>query len=109
MLLGGRALFSNRSVICQSPESKLVPKDSASPLVSQNGDKIFLEFSGSSETRATETGAKRGTYHGTSRIVGGTGRFSNIRGYLVEVAKFDTHPRTGYNLGEARGEYWFEQ
>jgi hypothetical protein len=77
--------------------------------VTDKGNKIFLEFSGSSETRPTETGSKRGTYRGTARFVGGTGQFSKIRGYLVEEAKYDTDPKTGYNFGEFRGEYWFEQ
>ncbi len=78
-------------------------------LVTDKGNKIFLEFSGTSETRPTETGSKRGTYRGTARFVGGTGQFSNIRGYLVEEAKYDTDPNTGYNFGEFRGEYWFDQ
>jgi len=78
-------------------------------LVTDKGNKIFLEFSGSSETRPTETGSKRGTYNGTARFVGGTGQFLKIRGYLVEEAKYDTDPKTGYNFGEFRGEYWFEQ
>ena len=78
-------------------------------LVTDKGNKIFLEFSGSSETRPTETGAKRGTYSGTARFVGGTGQFSTIRGYLVQEAKYDTDPKIGYNFGEFRGEYWFAE
>ena len=78
-------------------------------LVTDKGNKIFLEFSGSSETRPTDTGSKRGTYNGTARFVGGTGSFSNIRGYLVDSTKYDTDPKTGYNVGDFNGEYWFEQ
>ena len=77
--------------------------------ITDKGNKIFTENTGTSETQPTETGSKRGTYNGTSRIVGGTGRFSKIRGNLVEVTKFDTDPKTGYNAGESHGEYWFEQ
>jgi hypothetical protein len=77
--------------------------------ITDKGNKIFVENTGTSETRQTETGSKRGTYNGTSRIVGGTGRFSKIRGNLVEVTKFDTDPKTGYNAGESHGEYWFEE
>ena len=77
-------------------------------LVTDKGNKIFLEFSGTSETRPTETGSRRGTYNGTARITGGTGPFSNIRGYLVDSTRYDTDPKTGYNIGEFRGEYWFE-
>lgn len=73
------------------------------------GSKIFIEYSGTSESQATETGSKRGTYHGTARIVGGTGRFAKIRGILVDVTKFDTDPKAGYNVADSRGEYWFEQ
>ena len=78
-------------------------------LITDKGNKIFLEFTGTSESQATETGSKRGTYHGTSRFVGGTGRFSKIRGYLVEVSKFDTDSKAGYTVADSRGEYWFEQ
>jgi hypothetical protein len=77
--------------------------------VTDKGNKIFLQFSGSSETRVTETGFKRGTYRGAALFVGGTGQFLTIRGYLVQKAKYDTDPKTGYNLGEFRGQYWFEQ
>ena len=78
-------------------------------LITDKGNKIFLQTIGTSESQATETGSKRGTYHGTARFTGGTGRFSKIRGTLVDVAKFDTDPKTGYNLLDSRGEYWFEQ
>jgi hypothetical protein len=77
--------------------------------VTEKGDKIFGEYSGTSESITTESGAKRGTYHGTARWIGGTGRFSKIRALFVEEAKFDTDPKTGYNLSDSRGEYWFEK
>ena len=77
--------------------------------ITEKGNKIFIETYGTSEAVATETGSKRGTYHGTSRIVGGTGRFSKIRGLLVDVSKFDTDQKVGYSLSDIRGEYWFEQ
>jgi len=77
--------------------------------LTDKGNKIFSEYSGSSEASATATGAKRGTYHGTARITGGTGRFAKLRGVLVDVAEFDTDPKTGYNRASSRGEYWFEQ
>jgi hypothetical protein len=78
-------------------------------ITTDKGNKLFLEYHGTSESSATETGSKRGTYHGTSRFLGGTGRFSKIRGYLVDETKFDTDPKAGYNVGDSRGEYWFEQ
>ena len=77
--------------------------------ITDKGNKIFLENSGSSETQPTETGSKRGVYNGTSKFVGGSGRFSKIKGYLVEITKFDTDPKNGYNVSDSHGEYWFEQ
>ena len=77
--------------------------------ITDKGSKIFLEYSGTSESQPTETGSKRGTFHGTSRLVGGTGRFANIRGVLIDTSKFDTDPKVGYNVTDSRGEYWFEQ
>jgi len=75
----------------------------------EKGNKVFIESAGSSETVATETGSKRGTYHGTARIVGGTGRFAKIRGLLVGEAKFDTDPKLNYAIYSFHGEYWFEK
>jgi hypothetical protein len=77
--------------------------------VTDKGSKIFVEYSGASESQATDTGSRRGTYHGTARIVGGTGKFAKIRGLLVDTTKFDTDPKSGYNVSDSRGDYWFEQ
>ena len=77
--------------------------------VTDKGNKIFLESYGTSESQVTETGSKRGIYHGTTRVIGGTGRFAKIRGTLVEVAKFDTDPKAGYSLADTHGQYWFEE
>jgi hypothetical protein len=41
-------------------------------IITDKGNKIFLEFNGTSETRTNETGSKRGSYNGTSRFIGGT-------------------------------------
>ena len=78
-------------------------------IITDQGNKVFLEYHGTSESVVTATGSKRGTYNGTSRFIGGTGRFSKIRGYLVDATRFDTDPKAGYNVGESRGEYWFDQ
>ena len=77
--------------------------------ITDKGNKIFVESIGTSETQATETGSKRGTYHGTSRLVGGTGRFAKIRGLIVDVSNFDTDPKTGFNTVDSHGQYWFEE
>ena len=73
----------------------------------EKGNKVFMESAGSSETTAYETGSKRVTYHGTTRIVGGTGRFAKIRGLIVGESKFDTE--LNYNIYSIHGEYWFEK
>ena len=77
--------------------------------ITDKGNKIFSEYSGFSDSTTTETGSKRGIYHGTAQLVGGSGRFAKIRGVLVDVAEFDTDPKAGYNTADSRGEYWFEQ
>jgi hypothetical protein len=77
--------------------------------VTDKGNKIFVEYAGNSESIPTDTGSKRGTYHGTARIVGGTGIFVKARGTLVDLGEFDTDAKTGYNRATSRGEYWIEQ
>ncbi len=77
--------------------------------ITDKGNKRFIEAVGTSESQITETGSKRGTYHGTGRFVGGTGRFSKIRGTLVDVSKFDTDPKVGFNTIDSHGEYWFQE
>jgi len=77
--------------------------------LTEKGNKIFVEASGTSESQVSQTGSKSGTYHGASRIVGGTGRFAKIRGTLVDVSKFDTDPKSGFSDIDTHGEYWFEQ
>lgn len=76
--------------------------------ITDQGNRINLEYAGASESRMTDTGSRRGSYHGTARLTGGTGRFAQVRGVLVDVTEFDTDPKNGYNRGTSRGEYWFE-
>lgn len=75
----------------------------------EDGNKIFVNYTGTSESKATSSGSRRGTYHGISRLIGGTGRFAKIRGQTVDVAEFDTDPANGYNRASGKGEYWFEE
>ena len=75
----------------------------------EDGNKIFTQYIGTSYTEATSTGSRRGTYHGTTRLVGGTGRFAAIRGVLTDTVEFDTDPKSGYNRPVSQGEYWFEK
>lgn len=73
----------------------------------EDGSKIFLEVNALTSSEATSTGSRRGTSHGTSRIVGGTGKFVSIQGMVVTSVEFDTDPKTGYNRPTGHGEYWF--
>jgi hypothetical protein len=77
--------------------------------VLEDGNKIFSEWRGTSYTEATSTGSRRGTFHGTTRLLGGTGRFATIRGVITTDTEFDTDPKTGYNRPVSRGEYWLEK
>jgi len=77
--------------------------------ITDKGNKIFMQSIGTSVTTVRENGSRFGSYHGTALLVGGTGRFANIRGTLVETADFDSDPKTGFTRGTTRGEYWFAQ
>ena len=76
--------------------------------VLEDGNKIYTEWSGTSYTEPTSTGSIRGTFNGTTRLTGGTGKFATIRGVVTDVVKFDTDPDHGYNDGSERGEYWLD-
>jgi hypothetical protein len=75
----------------------------------EDGSRIFLEWRGTSYTESTPTGSRKGTFHGTSRFISGTGKFATIRGAITDATEFDTDPKTGYNRPASRGEYWFEK
>ena len=77
--------------------------------VLEDGNKVFSEGTGTSYSEVTATGSKRGTFNGTTRIVGGTGKFAKIRGTVTDVVEFDTDPKNGYSQGRNKGEYWFEE
>lgn len=72
-----------------------------------DGGKVFFEYSGQSHSETTGTGSLKGSYHGTTRIVGGTGKYSRIRGVMTDTVDFDNDPKTGYNNSDGKGEYWF--
>ena len=77
--------------------------------ITDKGNKIFAQGIGTSDTKVRDNSSRYGTYHGTSQMVGGTGRFSKIRGTLVDVSEFDTDSSNGFTRGTGRGEYWFEE
>jgi hypothetical protein len=73
----------------------------------EDGGKVFVESSGNSNTQPTGSGAVEGTYHGTARLTGGTGKYRGIRGTMTDAVEFNTDPTSGYNRGNSKGEYWF--
>lgn len=75
--------------------------------ITDKGNKIFAQSIGTSDTKVRDNGSRYGSYHGTSQMVGGTGRFAKIRGTFVDVSEFDTDPSNGFTTGTSRGEYWF--
>jgi hypothetical protein len=75
--------------------------------VMEDGSKIFVEWTGNAESEPTASGARKGSFHGTTRIVGGTGKFATLRGHLSDAVEFDTDPKAGYSRNASRGECWF--
>jgi len=73
----------------------------------EDGGKVFLEYSGSANTQPAGSGAVEGTYHGTARLTGGTGKYRGIRGTMTDAVEFNTDLASGYNRGNSKGEYWF--
>ena len=70
----------------------------------ENGDKIFAEFSGTSQTAVAADGSKKSTFTGVSRYTGGTGQYQGIRGFLRTSVVFD--PDKNVNQLKTEGEYW---
>jgi hypothetical protein len=78
----------------------------------ENGDKIYSQFSGTTETTTAADGSKKTTTEGVATWTGGTGRYQTVRGLarthsLVEWAKGESKP-TGVQ-SSSDGEYWFEK
>ena len=70
----------------------------------ENGDKIFSQFDGTSQTTVAPDGSKKSTFTGVTRYTGGTGKYEGIRGFLKLSAVFD--PDKNVNLLKTEGEYW---
>ena len=78
----------------------------------ENGDKIYSEYSGTTETTAASDGSTKTTTDTVATWTGGTGRYQTVRGIArghtaVDWAKGESKPTT--NHGSANGEYWFEK
>jgi len=78
----------------------------------ENGDKIYQEYSGTTETTVAADGSTKTTTDSVATWTGGTGRYQTVRGIerdhvLVDWAKGESKP-TGIHTS-ADGEYWFEK
>jgi hypothetical protein len=70
----------------------------------ENGDKIFAEFSGTSQTTVAADGAKKSTFTGVTRYIGGTGTYQGVQGLLKSSVAFDLDKNMNQERNE--GEYW---
>jgi hypothetical protein len=70
----------------------------------ENGDKIFTQYDGTSQTTVAPDGSKNSTFTGVTRFIGGTGQYQGIRGVLKLSAVFD--PDKNVNQLKTEGEYW---
>ena len=73
----------------------------------ENGDRIFLQWVGTSAALGNTGGPKKSEYIGILTITGGTGKFLGIRGMLKENLVFS--PDSGFNEAQTVGEYWIER
>jgi hypothetical protein len=77
-----------------------------------NGDKIFMEMSGTVQTEVGADGTARTTYDGAGTWTGGTGRYASVRGIQREHLITEYPPgSTGVRAssGKNYAEYWFEK
>jgi len=72
----------------------------------ENGDKIFGQWSGTTQTVFNPDGTKRTRYTGVTTFTGGTGKYRGIRGMSRVTSDFD--PKTGFNQTQWEDEYWLE-
>jgi hypothetical protein len=73
----------------------------------ENGDKIYSRVVIHSHTAAGADGVRKLGYRAVSTLIGGTGRFSGIRGTLLGGGGSDL--KTGTMDAWTEGEYWFEK
>ena len=78
----------------------------------ENGDKIYEQYSGTTETTAAPDGSTKTTTDTVATWTGGTGRYQTVRGIArghtdVDWAKGESKPTTTH--GSGNGEYWFEK
>jgi hypothetical protein len=71
------------------------------------GDKIYAEWTGTTQSVVAADGSKRQTGEGTARWTGGTGKYRGVRGIEWDHAMHDLEK--GINQLKAEAEYWFEE
>ena len=76
-------------------------------IVFDNEDKIFGEYSGTSQTVVAEDGKMQSTYYGITRYTGGTGMYQGVRGMSRDKVSFD--PIANVNIQESEEEYWISK
>jgi len=72
----------------------------------ENGDKIFAQWSGITQTIINPDGSKKSTYTGITTYTGGTGKYRGIHGMSRSSVNFN--PATGLNESQWEQEYWIE-
>ena len=70
----------------------------------ENGDKIFAQFDGTSQTTVAPDGSKKSTFTGVTRYIAGTGKYQGVQGLLTSNVVFDPDKNT--NQAQTEGEYW---
>lgn len=73
----------------------------------ENGDRIYVEYSGTSRTMVAPDGSKKSSFEGFGRWTGGTGKYQAVRGIEWIHIVFD--PEKGVNEQSSDAEYWFEE
>jgi len=74
--------------------------------VLENGDKIFSQWSGITQSTINPDGSKKSTYTGITTYTGGTGKYRGIHGMSRSSTNFN--PATGFNESQWEQEYWLE-
>ena len=72
-----------------------------------NGDKVFEKGEAVSRTTVAADGSKKTSYSQVITLIGGTGKFSKIRGTLRQTGATDF--KVGTSETNTEGEYWFEK
>ena len=72
----------------------------------ENGDKIFTRVTLTLQSTTAEDGKTSTKFDQVSHIIGGTGKFKNIRGVLRSSGRTDMRNGTSGNATE--GEYYFQ-